>query len=80
MWDSFASAWDEIVEDLRESDLISNRERDNLRFIRLGPIMSGIRPTLLPFFWTAGQIQRVTCHALLMSLVMKSISDSEIYD
>ena len=59
MWDSFSSAWDEIVDDLREADLLSNRERDNLRFIRLGYSMSGVRPILLPHFWTAGQVQKV---------------------
>ena len=59
MWDSFSSAWDEIVDDLREADLLSNRERDNLRFVRLGYSLSGVRPILLPHFWTAGQVQKV---------------------
>ena len=59
MWDSFACAWDEIVDDLREGDLLSNRERDNLRFIRLGYSLAGVRPILLPHFWTAGQVQKV---------------------
>jgi len=59
MWDSFAGAWDEVVDDLREADLLSNRERDNLRFIRLGYSVSGVRPILLPHFWTAGQVQKV---------------------
>ena len=59
MWDSFACAWDEVVDDLREADLLSNRERDNLRFIRLGYSVEGVRPILLPHFWTAGQMQKV---------------------
>ena len=61
MWDSFACAWDEVVDDLREADLISNRERDNLHFIRLGYGAQGVRPILLPLFWTAGQVQKVRC-------------------
>ncbi|GAX79705.1 hypothetical protein CEUSTIGMA_g7146.t1 [Chlamydomonas eustigma] len=82
MWDSFASAWDEIVEDLRESDLINNKERDNLRFIRLGPILTGIRPVLLPLFWTAGQVQRVIDTGMLdtqQSLVVTEIKRLLLY-
>ncbi|GFH10041.1 1,3-beta-glucan synthase component FKS1 [Haematococcus lacustris] len=63
MWDAFASAWDEIVADLREGDLVSDREADNLRFTRLcydqGLEASGVRPILMPAFFFAGQMQRV---------------------
>ena len=59
MWDSFACAWDEIVADLRECDLISNRERDSLEFHRIGHGHAGLRPILMPLFWTAGQVRKV---------------------
>ena len=77
MWDSFAVAWDEIVEDLRGSDLISNRERDNLKFIRLGYSIQGIRPILLPSFWTAGQLQRIVDGGSV-STVQQSLVLSEV--
>ena len=35
VWDAFARVWDAVVEDLRGADLISDREQDNLRFMRL---------------------------------------------
>ncbi|KAG1671277.1 hypothetical protein FOA52_010848 [Chlamydomonas sp. UWO 241] len=65
MWDSFAVAWDEVVDDLREADLLSNAERDNLRFMRLGYSVQGVRPILLPLFWTAGQVQKVVDSGLV---------------
>ncbi|EFJ51969.1 hypothetical protein VOLCADRAFT_87013 [Volvox carteri f. nagariensis] len=34
-WMAFAAAWDEVVEDLRSCDLISDREKSNLLFTRL---------------------------------------------
>jgi len=62
MWDAFATAWDEIVADLREADLLSNAEAVALRFVRLnygrGLELSGVRPILLPAFFYAGQIQK----------------------
>ncbi|GAX79706.1 hypothetical protein CEUSTIGMA_g7147.t1 [Chlamydomonas eustigma] len=83
MWDSFACAWDEIVEDLRESDLISNKERDNLRFIRLaGKVKGGVRPVLLPSFWTAGQLEKVVDTGLVDShqaLVLSELSCLLVY-
>lgn len=64
MWDSFAMAWDEIVDDLREADLVSNREVVNLKFVRLdyhrGLELSGVRPLLLPAFFYAGQVLKVS--------------------
>lgn len=61
MWDAFASAWDEVVADLRSQDLISDKEMGNLTFTRLdyspGLRATGVRPLLLPAFFYAGQVQ-----------------------
>lgn len=64
MWDAFASAWDEIVADLRSGDLVSDREAEHLLFTRLSPAaaglrQTGVRPLLLPAFFYAGQAQLV---------------------
>jgi 1,3-beta-glucan synthase len=34
MWSSFAEAWDAICDDLREDDLISDKEMSLLKFVR----------------------------------------------
>ncbi|GLI69025.1 hypothetical protein VaNZ11_013564, partial [Volvox africanus] len=59
MWDAFATVWDGIVDDLRATDLISDRESGNLRFMRLGHFQGrhALRPILLPAFFYAGVVQ-----------------------
>ncbi|KAG1659988.1 hypothetical protein FOA52_009662 [Chlamydomonas sp. UWO 241] len=61
MWNSFASAWDDIIADLRQADIISDVEVSMLRFVRLdlGSRAHGLRPILLPTFFYAGQIRKV---------------------
>lgn len=61
MWNSFATAWDAIVDDLRESDYVSDKEVSMLKFVRLdmGTRSHGLRPILLPTFFYAGQIRKV---------------------
>uniref|UniRef100_A0A6S8NKA7 1,3-beta-glucan synthase n=1 Tax=Dunaliella tertiolecta TaxID=3047 RepID=A0A6S8NKA7_DUNTE len=60
-WDAFAQAWDEIIDDLREADLVSNKEVGLLKFVKLelGSRNCGLRPILLPTFFYAGQIRKV---------------------
>ncbi len=49
---------------MRARAQVSNRETENLRFTRLcydrGMEVSGVRPILLPAFFFAGQIQKVS--------------------
>ncbi|KXZ43170.1 hypothetical protein GPECTOR_99g805 [Gonium pectorale] len=61
MWSSFAEAWDEICDDLREGDFVSDREVHLLKFVRLESSgkLAGLRPILLPTFFFAGQIRKV---------------------
>ncbi|PNH09351.1 putative callose synthase 6 [Tetrabaena socialis] len=59
MWDAFATVWDDIVGDLRSSDIVSDEEAANLHFTRLGHAQGrhALRPVLLPAFFYAGQVQ-----------------------
>lgn len=62
-WTVFSDIWNGIVEELREVDLISNAERDNLIFVHLDAdasvkIVRGMRPFLLPVFFYGGQISK----------------------
>lgn len=61
MWNAFASAWDDIVDDLSQGDIISEKEVSMLKFVRLdlGSRSHGLRPILLPTFFYAGQIRMV---------------------
>ncbi|GIL92522.1 hypothetical protein Vretifemale_20040, partial [Volvox reticuliferus] len=61
MWSSFAEAWDSVCDDLREGDLISDKEMSLLKFVRLESSgkLYGLRPILLPTFFFAGQIRKV---------------------
>ncbi|GLI69231.1 hypothetical protein VaNZ11_013721 [Volvox africanus] len=61
MWSSFAEAWDAVCDDLREGDLISDKEMSLLKFVRLESSgkLYGLRPILLPTFFFAGQIRKV---------------------
>ena len=60
-WNSFAAAWDEIIDDLRMGDLVSDKEAAMLKFVRLdlGSRSYGLRPILLPTFFYAGQVRKV---------------------
>ncbi|KAG2500666.1 hypothetical protein HYH03_001432 [Edaphochlamys debaryana] len=61
MWNSFAFAWDEIIDDLRMADYINDKEVSMLKFVRLdmGSRGHGLRPILLPTFFYAGQVRKV---------------------
>eukprot|EP00979_Chaetoceros_neogracilis_P015538 scaffold6112_cov265-Chaetoceros_neogracile.AAC.1 len=55
-WVMFASAWNEIIDHFRQEDIISNRERDNLKFSRFDGFSQAI---YLPVFQTAGVMDDV---------------------
>ena len=60
-WMAFSDAWNAIVEELRQCDLLSNSERDNLKFVQLkidSTILAidGMRPLILPVFFYGGQV------------------------
>ncbi|GLI62082.1 hypothetical protein VaNZ11_004642 [Volvox africanus] len=61
MWNAFAFAWDEIIDDLRQADYVNDKEVSMLKFVRLdmGGRGHGLRPILLPTFFYAGQVRKV---------------------
>jgi len=55
-WVMFSAAWNEIIDHFRQEDIISNRERDNLKFSRFEGFAQAI---YLPVFQTAGVMDDV---------------------
>lgn len=55
-WVMFSAAWNEIIDHFRDEDLVSNAERDNLRFSRFDGFSQAI---YLPVFQTAGVIENI---------------------
>ena len=55
-WVMFSAAWNEIIDHFRQEDIISNRERDNLKFSRFDGFSMAI---YLPVFQTAGVMDEV---------------------
>ncbi len=55
-WVMFSAAWNEIIDHFRQEDIISNRERDNLKFSRFEGFSQAI---YLPVFQTAGVMDDV---------------------
>ncbi|CAD7698647.1 unnamed protein product [Ostreobium quekettii] len=64
VYDVFADTWNRIVADLRDADLISNKELDNLQFLKMGWHESlykhHVKPLMQPVFVYAGQLEKVT--------------------
>ncbi|KAG5186996.1 1,3-beta-glucan synthase component-domain-containing protein [Tribonema minus] len=54
-WAAFAAVWNEVINKMRESDVISNEERDMLKFHKFVGFM---KPVYLPIFQTAGSVER----------------------
>lgn len=52
-WVMFSAVWNEIIDHFREEDLVSNRERDYLKFSRFDGFSQAI---YLPVFQTAGVV------------------------
>ena len=55
-WVMFSAAWNEIIDHFRQEDIISNREKDYLKFSRFDGFNQAI---YLPVFQTAGVIDNV---------------------
>ncbi len=55
-WVMFSAAWNEIIDHFRQEDIISNRERDNLKFSSFEGFSQAI---YLPVFQTAGVMDDV---------------------
>jgi len=55
-WVMFSAAWNEVIDQMRQEDIISNRERDYLLFSRFDGFSQAI---YLPVFQTAGVIDEV---------------------
>jgi len=53
-WVIFAAAWNEVIDSMRSGDLLSNGERDTLRF---DSFMGFAKPIYLPVFQTAGLVE-----------------------
>jgi hypothetical protein len=63
VWVAFSDVWNGIVAELRDIDLVSNAEAQNLRFINIEldestAVISGMRPLMLPVFFYGGQVAR----------------------
>lgn len=54
-WATFGTAWNEVINHLRDSDIISNQERNMLKFHSFHGFA---RPVYLPVFQTAGFVER----------------------
>lgn len=61
--DVFSTTWNEIIDDLRMADLISNTERDLLKYTRLpyheSMYHNKIKPLIPPTFIFCGQLQKL---------------------
>ena len=61
--DVFSTTWNEIIDDLRLADLISNTERDLLKYTRLpwheSMYHNKMKPLIPPTFIFAGQMQKL---------------------
>ncbi|CAN0121210.1 unnamed protein product, partial [Phaeothamnion confervicola] len=53
-WAAFAAVWNEVINQMRQSDVISNAEKDMLKFHSFGGFS---KPVYLPIFQTAGSVE-----------------------
>ena len=63
LWLTFADVWNSAVQELRDLDLVSNREQDCLKFVNIflddsTIYVPGMRPIMLPIFFYGGQVVR----------------------
>ena len=70
-WVMFSTVWNEIIDHFRLEDLISNRERDYLKFSRFDGFSQAI---YLPVFQTAGVVEEA------LSLLERPVDDYEAND
>ncbi|KAJ8612338.1 hypothetical protein CTAYLR_008360 [Chrysophaeum taylorii] len=72
-WILFAEAWNEIVDAMRASDILSNKERDILTFDRFAGFS---KPVYLPIFVTAGATERATALAVDAAAAYRPLADA----
>lgn len=63
VWLAFSDIWNAAIFELRDLDLISNKERDCLKFEDIivdetTSVIPGMRPIMLPIFFYGGQVTR----------------------
>eukprot|EP00892_Ulva_mutabilis_P001697 jgi/Ulvmu1/11528/UM078_0017.1 len=76
-WTPFADAWDSIVYDLRQSDLVSNDEEGNLKFNAVHFLRKhGMKPHVLPVCFFAGKIQRALDEGSVDSMSAKVLQEA----
>ena len=63
LWLTFADVWNTAIQELRDLDLISNKEQGSLKFVDLyldddTSVVPGMKPIMLPVFFYGGQVIR----------------------
>jgi hypothetical protein len=63
LWLTFADVWNTCVQELRDLDLISNKEQNCLKFVDIyldetTSVVPGMKPIMLPVFFYGGQVVR----------------------
>jgi callose synthase len=76
-WVMFSAAWNEIIDHFRQEDIISNAERDNLRFSQFDGFSQAI---YLPVFQTAGVIDDVISELERPAEEYKNLKTSVVTD
>lgn len=72
-WILFAEAWNEVIDAMRTSDILSNKERDILTFDRFSGFS---KPVYLPIFVTAGAMERATALAADAAAAYRPLADA----
>eukprot|EP00560_Eucampia_antarctica_P003873 CAMPEP_0197837544 /NCGR_PEP_ID=MMETSP1437-20131217/32466_1 /TAXON_ID=49252 ORGANISM="Eucampia antarctica, Strain CCMP1452" /NCGR_SAMPLE_ID=MMETSP1437 /ASSEMBLY_ACC=CAM_ASM_001096 /LENGTH=1848 /DNA_ID=CAMNT_0043444667 /DNA_START=1096 /DNA_END=6642 /DNA_ORIENTATION=+ len=78
-WVMFSAAWNDIIDHFRQEDIISNAERDNLKFSRFDGFSQAI---YLPVFQTAGVIEDIVAELEISkedAPANSAFSDDEIF-
>jgi len=77
-WVMFSAAWNEIIDHFRQEDIISNEERDNLKFSRFDGFSQAI---YLPVFQTAGVFENALSELETSDLLSNGsmITDEEFF-
>lgn len=70
-WVMFSTVWNEVIDHFREEDLVSNRERDYMKFSRFDGFSQAI---YLPVFQTAGAVEEA------LSLLERPADDYDATD
>eukprot|EP00594_Rhizosolenia_setigera_P001547 CAMPEP_0178945756 /NCGR_PEP_ID=MMETSP0789-20121207/3908_1 /TAXON_ID=3005 /ORGANISM="Rhizosolenia setigera, Strain CCMP 1694" /LENGTH=2019 /DNA_ID=CAMNT_0020625675 /DNA_START=629 /DNA_END=6688 /DNA_ORIENTATION=+ len=73
-WVMFSAAWNEIIDHFRDEDIISNEERDNLKFSRFEGFSQAI---YLPVFQTAGVFENAIAE---LEVVQQNLENQPVSD